>query len=171
MPFAIDASQLHPSTRLALTGLEWLEQRASPARILDMGCGNGILSLASAHYWDADILACDIAEEAIRDTHENIRQFAPDAAITVLRSDGFKHPDIAAHGSYGLIIGNLIAQWQVQMARDMASLLNPGGHALLSGILLWQKAGVAEALSTAGIEVIQLFNEESWVCLIGQKPL
>ena len=171
MPFAIDATPLHPSTRLALAALEWLEPRISPASILDMGCGNGILSLASAHCWDSRILACDIAPEAIRDTNENIRQHAPGAAITTLRSDGFKHPDIARRAPYSLIIGNLIAQWQVQMARDMASMLSPGGYVLLSGMLVWQEAGVIEALATTNINIIHIVREDSWVCLIGNRPL
>jgi len=171
MPIAIDASALHPSTRLSLSALEWLETRISPENILDMGCGNGILSLTSAHTWDASMLSCDISENAIRDISENIRKFAPDAPITPLRSDGFRHPMIAKTGPYGLIIANLLAQWQVQMATEISQNLAPGGTLLLSGILLWQEDGVIEAFQTIGIEVIHRLNELEWVCLIAARKL
>ncbi len=171
MPFALDAATLHPSTALALSALEWLEHRIHPATILDMGCGNGVLSLASVHLWDASALACDISEEALRDTRANIRQFAEHAPITTLRSDGFKHPGIRHHAPYDLILANLLAQWQVQMACDIKNHLNPGGHVLLSGMLLWQENGVADAFRTIDIDIIHTIRHEDWVCLVGQHKM
>lgn len=166
MSLAIDASTLHPSTGLALCGLEWLENRAQPQKILDIGCGNGILSLTSAHIWDANVLACDISPSAIKDISDNIAKLAPDATIRAIRSDGLKHAEIARNGPYDMIIGNLLAQWQVEMARDMVKILNPGGFILLSGILLWQAEGVKEAFAALNINIIQEFTDKEWVCYI-----
>jgi ribosomal protein L11 methyltransferase len=166
MDIVIDATKLHPSTRLSLTALEWLEDRITPANILEIGCGNGILSLACTQLWPASILACDISENAVADARANALEYAPDADITILRSDGMKHPDIKAHGPYQLIIANLIPQWQVQMAASISEQLDAGGAILLSGILLWQEQGLKEAFVSLNINIIQRFDENEWCCLI-----
>lgn len=168
MSLIIDASTLHPSTRLALAALSWLEERIQPQKVLDLGCGNGVLSLTAAHIWNARVIACDISSNAVADCTENARTHAPEGDIRVLRSDGFKHPTIAAEAPYGLIIGNLLAQWQVQMAGDIAKNLHPEGVILLSGILLWQEEGLIAAFKSLNIEVIQKFSENEWVCHIAR---
>lgn len=168
MDIAIDASTLHPSTRLALLGLEWLEPHITPSNILEVGCGNGILSLTSAQLWNASILACDISPAAVADAARNASEYAPEAAITVLRSDGFKHPWISARGPYQLIIANLIAQWQVQMATDMKKQLDSNGTIVLSGVLIWQEQGLIEAFAAIDINIIQRFAENEWCCLIAR---
>lgn len=166
MDIVIDATSLHPSTRLALAALEWLDGRISPKNILEIGCGNGILSLTSAHLWDASIFACDIAEQAITDSQNNLKTYGNGADITFFRSNGMKHPAISKNAPYHLIIGNLLAQWQVHMAKDIAACLPPNGHLLLSGILAWQAAGVLEAFELLNINKLEKFSEQEWECYI-----
>ncbi len=169
MSLLIDASALHPSTRLTLAALEWLEERIQPPKILDIGCGNGVLSLTSAHIWGTRVIACDISANAVADCTENARTHAPEADICVLRSDGLKHPTIAAEAPYGLIIANLLAQWQIQMASDIEKCLSPEGTILFSGILLWQEEGLISALNSLNIDIIQKFSENEWVCHIARR--
>lgn len=166
MDLAIDATHLHPSTALSLSALEWLQGRISPASVLDMGAGSGILSLTSNHLWNCPVLACDISEKALADMAENIARFAPDAPISTLRSDGFTHPKIRSHAPFELILGNLLAQWQVAMARDIKACLATGGHVVLSGIMLWQAEGLRQAFAILDIHVIQEFTQKEWVCYI-----
>lgn len=168
MPIFIDSSQLHPSTRLALSAIEWLEPRIQVTNILDVGCGNGILSLTANHVWGSKVLACDISENAIADIQSNIKEFAPEAPIIALRSDGVKHPAIKQHAPYDLILANLLAEWQVAMAHDIAKLLTPGGHIVLSGILAWQTDGVKEAFSHMNIHTIHEVDEHEWHGIIAR---
>lgn len=163
---AIDATTLHPSTQLALSALTWLEERTEPAQVLEIGCGNGILSLTSAHIWNARVLACDISENAVADMAKNIEQFADDSDISVIRSDGFKNKRIHENAPYDLIIANLLAQWQVGMARDIEKCLAPAGMVLLSGIMAWQEEGVLHALSAINMHVIHKITENEWQCYV-----
>ena len=164
---AVDATDLHPSTRLALDALAWLEERIQPESVLEIGCGNGILSLTAAHIWGARVLACDISENAVADARDNIRQYQYDN-IEVLRSDGFKHPQIGKNAPYDLIIGNLLAQWQVAMAKDIGKCLSQEGIIILSGILAWQMEGVEAALSSINMHIIHQLAENEWQCAVAR---
>lgn len=166
MPMILDASSLHPSTRLALMALDWLEERIQPPKILEIGCGSGVLTLASAQLWDTSIVACDISPNAVNDTLENARNLTPEADITVLRSDGLKHPTIAEKAPYGLIIGNLLAQWHVAMATDIANCLVPGGTVLVAGILLWQEEGTLAAFKALNMQPIHKLSDTGWQCYV-----
>ena len=73
MIIAIDTIGIHPATECCFEALQWLHERREFHNLLDMGCGNGILSLAAASIWgDAKTLAVDILEKAIEDTNKNI---------------------------------------------------------------------------------------------------
>ncbi len=192
MLLAIDTSSYHPSTRLALAAILWLECRISesltnensanenspengfhklkaPENILDIGCGNGILAVAAADIWNVPVLACDISKAALDNAGGFISQYAADRQIRLLHSDGFNHPEIRRRAPYDLIMANLIAKWQVKMANDIEKCLNQGGAALLSGILLWQEEGVEQALSLLNIDIIQKFAEGQWRCFLAVK--
>src|SRR5438128_825301 len=138
MPLKIDTAGLHPSTESCLKALEWLDARAEFANILDMGCGNGILSLAAASIWDANVLAVDISEKAIEDAKRAIAAYGLEERVTALRSDGFAEAEIRVRAPYDLIICNMLADFQLANAKNIQSCVKKGGYCLLSGILTWR---------------------------------
>lgn len=162
MNFAIDTSGLHPSTTLGLRALTWLHEQADCRNILDMGCGNGILSVASAHLWQSQVLAVDISENAVRDTQAAIQEYELTSQITVLRSDRFMHPQIAKSAPFDLIIANQLDQWLVEMAGDIKHSLKKGGHVVLSGLLDWLAEPTKQAYQALGVEIQQEFSMPPW---------
>lgn len=169
MSFAIDTSALHPTTELGLEALHWLKARTQCANILDMGCGNGLLSLVSAQIWDAKVLAADISENAVADTLRAISEQQLEGQITVVRSDRFAHPLIARTGPYDLIVANLLAQWLREMAGDIKNNLKPNGYAILCGILEWLAADTELSFSTLGFEIVERIKLPPWQCSIVRR--
>lgn len=161
----------HESTRLALAAIELLaEGRPSKARILDLGCGSGILSLAAAQFWpEATIVACDIAEAAVHSAVENVALNGLSNTIQVLRSDGFIHQKIKESSPYSLIIANILAQTLIMQAGMLEKHLAPGGSAVLSGILAWLLPSVLEAYGAAGLKSTHALSQGDWRAIIVRK--
>ncbi len=162
MPLAIDATGLHPTTDMCLKTLQWLEERRDFSNILEIGCGNGILSLAAASVWRAPVLAVDISEKAVADTQGQIAACGLSELVTALRGDGFNDPRIHARAPYDLIICNLLAETLVRLAPDIKSHLAPGGYALLSGSLAWLAGGVEETCLGLGFEIVHKTGVSPW---------
>lgn len=166
MGITIDTLGAHPTTESCLELLQWLEGSYDFTRILDMGCGNGILSVTAAMIWDAPVLAVDISERALADAAENIAANELSERVSLLRSDGFAERNIAAGGPYDLIIINLLAQQLIAMAPQVQKNLAPGGICLISGMLAWLTADVEAAFSCLGFEILKKTEKESWHSLV-----
>ena len=168
MPIAIDTAGLHPATESCLEALQWLQEGYNFTHILDMGCGNGILSLAAAGIWQAKVLAVDIAPQAIADISQQIAVHHMEHLVTPLRSDGFCDALIGNRAPYDLIIFNLLAEPIMQMAPDVKSHLADGGVCILSGILSWLAADVEIAYANLGFTKLKVISGHPWVTLVLQ---
>ncbi len=158
---------LHPSTEGALMALRELAGIRDFTKVLDIGCGSGLLSLVASEQWPkARILAADISEKAVSDTQANIRQYGLEDRITAIRSDGLKNPEIGKNGPYPLILCNLLADILIRIAPDVKSQLAPGSYAVLSGILGWMQPQVAEAYRVLGFDVSGEIELKEWRTLI-----
>ena len=162
MPITIDTAGIHPTTVSCLEALEWLQTVYNMQNILDIGCGNGILSLAAAGIWKAKVVATDIAEQAVSDTKANAHQHALDTLVTAIRSDGFQHALIGARIPYDLIICNLLAEPITQMAPLMKKHLGAGGICLISGILAWMADDVERTYLQQGFTMLKKIQRTQW---------
>lgn len=163
---AIDAAGLHPTTECCLDALQWLSERKDVSRVLEMGCGHGILSLTAAGIWDAQVLAADIEPKAVADTLAQCAEFDMEEHVRAIRSDGFSHPAIAAGGPYDLIICNMLAHQLVAMARPMEQVLAQDGSLLLSGMLAWQRDETQSAFTSLGFALHYELTAQPWHTLI-----
>lgn len=159
----------HGTTRGCLEAMAWLAKKRSPQRVLDMGCGSGILAIAAAKLWNAQVMASDIDEVAVRVTQKNIRVNRVDAAVTALVSDGYQHPAIGKTGPYEVIIANILAAPLVAFAPALAAHLTPGGFAILSGLLRWQETLVLSAHRMQGLRLVKRYRNGDWSALVLEK--
>lgn len=166
----IDAGQAfgtahHGSTLGCLMAINDLAKRARMNKLLDLGTGTGVLAIAAARVWPADIVASDIDPVATQVAKENIRLNGMSRNIRTVTATGLDHPAIRQLGPYDLIIANILARPLIAMAHEIAMALRPGGAAILSGITRKQAGPVAAAYRAAGFSRLRLFTFSDWVTL------
>lgn len=127
----------HPTTALCL---EWLEsQDLSGQRMLDFGCGSGILSIAALKLGASSVLAVDIDPQAITATRDNaLRNEVGDRLETTLGLSGLS-------AACDVLVANILAAPLIRHAGTICKHLVPGGTIALSGITDEQAAAVAHA--------------------------
>ncbi|MGE0612612.1 MAG: 50S ribosomal protein L11 methyltransferase [Hyphomicrobiales bacterium] len=166
----IDAGQAfgtahHGSTLGCLAMLDRLGNRAAPGHVLDLGTGSGILAIAAARLWPCRPLATDIDPLAISVARDNARRNrAPHIRFAV--ATGLGGGAIREAAPYDLVCANILARPLIAMARGMARIVVPGGHAILSGITADQAAEVAAAYGAAGFARVRATGKGNWTTLL-----
>ena len=160
----------HETTSGCLMALQRLAKRRRVLRVIDMGCGSGILAFAAARLWRAPVLAVDVDPEAVRVARLNARANRVGAWVTALAADGYRDRRVSAGGPYDLIIANILARPLAAMAKDLAQNLAPGGVAILAGLLTDQQAQVLTAHRMQGLVLTSRLPVGDWPTLILRKP-
>ncbi len=148
----------HPTTRLVLQFLE--SNIRGGERVLDYGCGSGILAIAAARLGAALIDATDVDPQAIETTTQN-------AAANGVKVRAML-PDALQPATYDLVISNILAQPLIVLAPLLAARTERGGRIALSGVLESQAAELADAyaawfdLEIAGVD-------GGWALVTGER--
>jgi ribosomal protein L11 methyltransferase len=174
-PMKLDAATAfgsgeHPTTRGCLLAIDHLARRRRPHRILDMGCGSGILSLAAAKAFHAPLLAADMDPESVRVTKENLRANHVAANTRVVQSAGFSNFQVRKFGAYDLILANILARPLIKMAKDMIKVAQPGATVVLSGLMTKQEMMVLNAYTAQGFRLRRCIRIAPWSTLVLQAP-
>lgn len=166
---------LHPTTRLCLAALETLADRGvlarggsggGPARVLDVGCGSGILSIAAARLGAGEVLAIDVDPIAVDATVANARR---NRVARLIRARAGSAP--TGEGPFDVVLANLIASLLISLAAGLVEDLRPGGTLVASGIFVDREASVAAAFRAYGLEPRDRWVEGDWVALQVQRPV
>lgn len=169
LPILVDAgaafgSGEHGTTAGCLEALDGLARKHAFRNVLDMGCGSGILAIAAARLWNAEVTAADIDPVAVRVAEENIRR--NHVQVTALVSDGYASERIRRAAPFDLIVSNILARPLMAFAPDLKAHLAPGGRAVLSGLLVSQEAGVLKAHAMQGLKLERRFVHGEWCTLL-----
>jgi ribosomal protein L11 methyltransferase len=158
---------LHPTTRLCLAALEPLADDGplAEARVLDVGCGSGILAIAALRLGAASALGVDTDPVAIESTIANARR---NRLARRLRARVGSLP--TGETPFDVVLANLIAGVLVPLAPALRDELRPGGTLVASGIFVDREGDVREAFESAGLRVVDRSAEGDWIALVAQRP-
>jgi ribosomal protein L11 methyltransferase len=150
----------HPSTALCLT---WLDAHLKPgSRVIDYGCGSGVLAVASARLGAAIAHACDIDPQALIATRDN-------AAANGVADRVRVHDEAATlPGEVNVVMANILAGTLIELASRLCALLAPGGQIILAGILKQQVHEVRAGFAP-WIDLAVFAERDGWSALSGRK--
>ena len=151
----------HPTTRLVLAWLETqLARNPGGHRVLDYGCGSGILALAAAKLGARDVVAIDLDPQALEACAANA--LANDASIHV------EPPDRLPGGCYDVVLANILARPLIELAPVFAAHTVASARIALSGVLAEQADQVIGAYASAFRMRVDA-TCEGWVLLAGER--
>lgn len=158
----------HYTTQLCL---EELEKYIKPGdRMLDLGCGSGILSIISLMLGAEKAVAVDIDPNAVDTAYENaaMNNIGKDN-YTVLSGNVVTDEDIQAEISknkYEVVAANIVADVIIGLAPKAREYMKEGGVFITSGIISDREADVAEALTENGFEIVSVNRRKDWVSIV-----
>ena len=157
----------HATTRLCLTALE--SRIHGGEKVLDLGCGSGILSIAALRLGADSAFACDIDEKCIDVAYENAAlNGIGKKQLTVRQGDATKEGALrdAIGTGYDVVVANIVADVIISLAPQVRHFLKEDGWFLTSGIIDDRADEVAAALTAAGWNIVESCTSEGWYCYI-----
>jgi len=154
----------HPTTVMCIQALESTVRPGD--RVVDVGTGSGVLSIAAAMLEAEDVRAYDLDEVAVNSAKLNIKLNKVHDKVTIAQNNLL---DGVAENSADVVVANILAEVIVRFTDDANRVLKPGGSFITSGIIQQKKDLVKEALIASGFEITETILMEDWVALIAKK--
>lgn len=154
----------HPTTVLCI---EALEKYVKPGcRVLDVGTGSGVLSIAAAKLGAGSVLGLDLDDAAVQSARLNVKLNHVESAVSVKKNDlagGIRQ-------KYDLIVGNLLAELVIRLASEnIVQNLADNGVLIVSGLIQTKRDQVRAALESGHMAVSGEARSGDWVALVARK--
>lgn len=153
----------HPTTVLSIQALEQYLQ--TDDLVIDVGCGSGVLSIASALLGAREVHAYDLDDIAVKSTSINSKLNNNDHRIQVKQNNLLDHIDLKAD----VIVSNILAEIIVRFTKEAWHNLRSGGIFITSGIIKAKKQLVLDDLKKNGFSILEVNEMEDWVAIIAKK--
>ncbi len=154
----------HGTTVGCLQAFDGLLKRGRFPRVLDVGCGTGVLAIAAARTGSLHVLGTDIDPISVRIARENAT--LNHARCRFVHAAGLNDARVRSAGPYDLVFANILARPLVALAPDIAGALRPGGRAILSGLLRTQERQVRAAYLAHGFGLDHRIHRDAWATLV-----
>ncbi len=162
---------MHETTQLCIRQIrKYVTDRT---RILDVGCGSGILGMLALKFGAAYSVGTDLDPCAVEATHENMQGngICPDQ-YEVMIGNLINDPEIqerVGYEKYDIVAANILADVLVELTPVIVSQLKTGGIYITSGIIDDKEQTVVEAVERAGLEVLEVTYQGEWVSVTARK--
>lgn len=158
----------HGTTVGCLAAFDALLKRKRFPRVLDVGCGTGVLAIAAARTGSKVALGTDIDPDSARIANENAG--LNHASARFVHAGGLNAAVVRDRGPYDLVFANILAPPLVALAQDIKGALAPGGTAILSGLLRTQQRRVLAAYVSRGFRLERRLHRDAWATLVLRRP-
>lgn len=156
----------HATTLGCLLAIDRLTRAFRFDRVLDLGCGSGVLAIAIAKALPAaDVIATDMDPQSVKVAAANARANGVGGAIAFACAAGVGHPWLRRTPPFDLVIANILAGPLIELAPRLREIVALGGTLVLSGILIPQSAEVAAAYRAAGFLIERHDRIAGWSTL------
>lgn len=171
----------HETTKLCIRGLrKYIRacQKERPGedrlRVLDIGTGSGILGIAAIKLGADYVFATDIDGQVFESVRENMEAngIAPEVMETECMDILAKNEKVkkALAGRYDIVTANILAPVIIELQKEVADFLKPGGVFISSGIIDSKEEEVRAAIErNPGLEVLEVLRDGEWVSIVARK--
>ena len=154
----------HGTTVGCLIAYDDLLKRERFERVLDVGCGTGVLAIAAAKTGSRVAVGTDIDAPSVRIANENAKLNQSNASF--VHASGLNDRKVRQHGPYDLVFANILAPPLVSLSQDIKMALRIGGVAILSGLLRTQERRVTAAYVSRGFRLERRIRRDAWSALV-----
>ena len=162
---------MHETTQLCIRQIR--RYVTDQTRILDVGCGSGILGMLALKFGAAYSVGTDLDPCAIDATHENMEAngISREKYEVMIGNiiDDKEIQDRVGYGCYDIVAANILADVLTQLTPVIVNQLKSGGIYITSGIIDDKEQTVVEAVKAAGLEVLDVTYQGEWVCVTARK--
>lgn len=153
----------HPTTVLSIQALE--KHVRTDDLVIDVGCGSGVLSIASSLLGAGKVYAYDLDDVAVKSTQLN-------AELNQLQQQIIARPNNlleSVHQEADIIVANILAEIIVKFVKDAWNNLKPSGFFITSGIIAKKRETVIDELKRCGFTIIDVNEMKGWISITAQK--
>jgi ribosomal protein L11 methyltransferase len=153
----------HETTSLCL---EYLQQtQLTGKKVMDVGCGSGILSQAAVLLGADSAIGCDIDEAAVTCAVANAKLNGLSDKTKYYKGDLLEGAD----GKYEIVIANIVADIVMALTKDIGKVITDEGIFISSGIIVERVGEVSEFISNCGFEILEIRERRGWAAILARR--
>jgi ribosomal protein L11 methyltransferase len=160
----------HGTTLGCLMALDRILDRRRPRRILDVGCGSGVLAIAAARATRRQVVAGDIDPVSVRVARDNAHLNRAGALVKIVRANGLSDRRIEARAPFDLVFANILLGPLKRLANPIRRVAEPGARVIVSGLLSGQASAALAAYRGIGFILERRITLDGWVTLVLVRP-
>ena len=170
----------HETTQLCIRqllkyirGNETYTPQVKTPKVLDVGCGSGILSIVALKLGASEVVGTDLDPDCMTSTHDNMEVNHLDQKLGTFYVgnliDDTELQEKAGTEEFDIVVANILADVIIPMAPVIPARLKKGGYFITSGIIDFKENDVKEAIEKAGLEVVEINHQGEWVNITARK--
>lgn len=163
----------HETTQLCIKQLQKYIGTMEAPKVLDVGCGSGILSIVALKLGAREVIGTDLDADCITSSEENMAvNHLPAEAGTFYKGnliDDVALQEKVGTEEYEIVVANILADVIIPMAPVIPARLKEGGYFITSGIIDFRENDVREAIEKTGLKILEINHQGEWVNITAQK--